>query len=207
MSKVTIEITNEYHVIGICGKISTELLKSFNTENSSEIKENGNYQLLDNGSEYFSSSTLVYKDKAKEMDKIKELLAKKELEFNINKISDYYNRILRVTMETKEQYIPQVLNLEKLNGINYKKGCYTGQEIVARTHYLGKIKKQIFLINHNSKLINVSDKIHDENNEVLGEVISNNQAIQEEMICLAVIRLDAAKKDLYVNNEKINIIN
>ena len=207
MSKVTIEITNEYHVIGICGKISTELLKSFNTENSSDIKENGNYQLLDNGSEYFSSSTLVYKDKAKEMDKIKELLAKKELEFNINKISDYYNRILRVTMETKEQYIPQVLNLEKLNGINYKKGCYTGQEIVARTHYLGKIKKQIFLINHNSKLINVSDKIHDENNEVLGEVISNNQAIQEEMICLAVIRLDAAKKDLYVNNEKINIIN
>ena len=207
MSKVTIEITNEYHVIGICGKISTELLKSFNTENSSDIKENGNYQLLDNGSEYFSSSTLVYKDKAKEMNKIKELLAKEELEFNINKISDYYNRILRMTMETKEQYIPQVLNLEKLNGINYKKGCYTGQEIVARTHYLGKIKKQIFLINHNSKLINVSDKIHDENNEVLGEVISDNQAIREEMICLAVIRLDAAKKDLYVNNEKINIIN
>jgi folate-binding protein YgfZ len=110
-------------------------------------------------------------------------------------------------METKEQYIPQVLNLEKLNGINYKKGCYTGQEIVARTHYLGKIKKQIFLVNHNSKLINVTDKIHDENNEILGEVISSNQTIQEEIICLAIIRLDAVEKDLYINNIKINIVN
>ena len=113
---------------------------------------------------------------------------------------------MRVTLETKEQYIPQVLNLEKLNGINYKKGCYTGQEIVARTHYLGKIKKQIFLISHNSKLINISNKIHDENNEILGEVISDNQTIQEKIICLAVIRLDAIEKDLYINNTKVNII-
>ena len=207
MSKVSIEIANEYHIIGICGQMSTEFLKLHNIENSNGAKEDGSYQLLNNDSKYFSSSTLVYKDKAKEIDEVKELLAKKELGFNVNKASDYYNRILRVTMETKEQYIPQVLNLEKLNGINYKKGCYTGQEIVARTHYLGKIKKQIFLISHNSKLINITDKIHDENNEILGETISDNQTIQEEKICLAVIRLDAVEKDLYINNQKINLIN
>ena len=207
MSKVTIEMTNEYHIIGICGQMSKELLSSYNAKNSSGIKEDDNYQILNNNSEYFSSSTLIYKDEAKEIDEIKKLLTKGQLGFNVNKLSDYYNRILRVTMETKEQYIPQVLNLEKLNGINYKKGCYTGQEIVARTHYLGKIKKQIFLINHNSKLINISNKIHDENNEILGEVISGNQTIQEEIICLAVIRLDAIEKDLYINNTKVNIVN
>ena len=207
MSKVTIEMTNEYHIIGICGQMSKELLSSYNAKNSSDIKEDDNYQILNNNSEYFSSSTLIYKDEAKEIDEIKKLLTKDQLAFNVNKLSDYYNRILRVTMETKEQYIPQVLNLEKLNGINYKKGCYTGQEIVARTHYLGKIKKQIFLINHNSKLINISNKIHDENNEILGEVISGNQTIQEEIICLAVIRLDAIEKDLYINNTKVNIVN
>jgi folate-binding protein YgfZ len=207
MSKVTIEMTNEYHIIGICGQMSKELLSSYNAKNSSGIKEDDNYQILNNNSEYFSSSTLIYKDEAKEIDEIKKLLTKGQLAFNVNKLSDYYNRILRVTMETKEQYIPQVLNLEKLNGINYKKGCYTGQEIVARTHYLGKIKKQIFLINHNSKLINISNKIHDENNEILGEVISGNQTIQEEIICLAVIRLDAIEKDLYINNTKVNIVN
>jgi folate-binding protein YgfZ len=207
MSKVTIEMTSEYHIIGVCGQMSKELLSSYNAKNSSGIKEDDNYQILNNNSEYFSSSTLIYKDEAKKINKIKKLLTKDQLGFNVNKLSDYYNRILRVTMETKEQYIPQVLNLEKLNGINYKKGCYTGQEIVARTHYLGKIKKQIFLINHNSKLINISNKIHDENNEILGEVISGNQTIQEEIICLAVIRLDAIEKDLYINNTKVNIVN
>jgi len=207
MSKVTIEMTNEYHIIGICGQMSKELLSSYNAKNSSGIKEDDNYQILNNNSEYFSSSTLIYKDEAKETNEIKKLLTKDQLGFNVNKLSDYYNRILRVTMETKEQYIPQVLNLEKLNGINYKKGCYTGQEIVARTHYLGKIKKQIFLINHNSKLINIANKIHDENNEILGEVISGNETIQEEIICLAVIRLDAIEKDLYINNTKVNIVN
>ena len=207
MSKVIIEMTNEYHIIGICGQMSKELLSSYNAKNSNGIKEDDNYQILNNNSEYFSSSTLIYKDEAKEIDEIKKLLTKDQLAFNVNKLSDYYNRILRVTMETKEQYIPQVLNLEKLNGINYKKGCYTGQEIVARTHYLGKIKKQIFLINNNSKLINISNKIHDENNEILGEVISSNQTIQEEIICLAVIRLDAIEKDLYINNTKVNIVN
>jgi folate-binding protein YgfZ len=43
------------------------------------------------------------------------------------------------------KYIPQMLNIDKLNGISFNKGCYTGQEIVARTHYLGKNKREMFL--------------------------------------------------------------
>ena len=38
-----------------------------------------------------------------------------------------------------------MLNLDKLGGISFNKGCYTGQEIVARTHYLGKAKREMFL--------------------------------------------------------------
>ena len=37
-----------------------------------------------------------------------------------------------------------MLNLDQLGGISYNKGCYTGQEIVARTHYLGKTKRALF---------------------------------------------------------------
>lgn len=44
--------------------------------------------------------------------------------------------------ETQEAFVPQMLNLDALGGINFKKGCYTGQEIVARTHYLGKVKRR-----------------------------------------------------------------
>lgn len=43
---------------------------------------------------------------------------------------------------TQEAFVPQMVNLDILNGINFKKGCYTGQEIVARTHYLGTIKRR-----------------------------------------------------------------
>jgi folate-binding protein YgfZ len=46
---------------------------------------------------------------------------------------------------TSEEFVPQMLNLDKLGGISFSKGCYTGQEIVARTHYLGKIKRALFL--------------------------------------------------------------
>ena len=50
-----------------------------------------------------------------------------------------------LTTETSEEFIPQMLNLDQLGGISYNKGCYTGQEIVARTHYLGKTKRALFL--------------------------------------------------------------
>jgi hypothetical protein len=50
-----------------------------------------------------------------------------------------------VTPATSEAFVPQMLNLDKLGGISFKKGCYTGQEIVARTHYLGKVKRRTYL--------------------------------------------------------------
>lgn len=50
-----------------------------------------------------------------------------------------------VMPETSEEFIPQMLGLDLLGGISFTKGCYTGQEIVARTHYLGKAKRALFL--------------------------------------------------------------
>jgi folate-binding protein YgfZ len=47
--------------------------------------------------------------------------------------------------ETVEMFTPQMLNLEILDGVSFKKGCYTGQEVVARTHYLGKLKRRMYL--------------------------------------------------------------
>ncbi len=58
---------------------------------------------------------------------------------------DILSGIPWLTAETSEEFIPQMLNLDQLGGISYNKGCYTGQEIVARTHYLGKAKRTLFL--------------------------------------------------------------
>ncbi|PKM12396.1 MAG: folate-binding protein [Gammaproteobacteria bacterium HGW-Gammaproteobacteria-3] len=50
-----------------------------------------------------------------------------------------------LTTATSEAFIPQMLNLDRLGGISFNKGCYTGQEIIARTHYLGNSKRALFL--------------------------------------------------------------
>ena len=44
----------------------------------------------------------------------------------------------------REQLIPQMINLQALGGVSFKKGCYTGQEIVARMQYLGKLKRRLY---------------------------------------------------------------
>tara|TARA_R110002074_G_scaffold170006_1_gene332182 strand:- start:20846 stop:21721 length:876 start_codon:yes stop_codon:yes gene_type:complete len=46
---------------------------------------------------------------------------------------------------SSEKFVPQMLNLDLLNGINFKKGCYTGQEIVARMHYKGSVKRRLVI--------------------------------------------------------------
>ncbi len=47
--------------------------------------------------------------------------------------------------ETVEEFIPQTVNLDLLGGISFNKGCYTGQEIVARLHYRGTVKRRMYL--------------------------------------------------------------
>lgn len=52
--------------------------------------------------------------------------------------------IPHVFAETHEAFVAQMLNLDVLGAISFNKGCYTGQEIVARTHYRGAIKRRMF---------------------------------------------------------------
>ena len=52
-----------------------------------------------------------------------------------------------VTAATQEQFVPQMANMEAIGGVSFKKGCYTGQEIVARAQYLGKVKRRMYLVN------------------------------------------------------------
>lgn len=52
----------------------------------------------------------------------------------------------QVRAETQEAFVPQMLNLEVLNGVSFTKGCYPGQEVVARMQYLGTLKRRMFPI-------------------------------------------------------------
>lgn len=65
---------------------------------------------------------------------------------------DILNGIPAVHAETQEAFVPQMVNLDLIGAVNFKKGCYPGQEVVARVHYLGKIKQRMFVATTNSKM-------------------------------------------------------
>jgi hypothetical protein len=61
------------------------------------------------------------------------------------RLSNIHAGIPQVTQPTQEQFVPQMINYELIGGVNFKKGCYPGQEIVARSQYLGKLKRRMAL--------------------------------------------------------------
>jgi folate-binding protein YgfZ len=65
----------------------------------------------------------------------------------------------QVSAATQEQFVPQMVNLELLGGVNFKKGCYPGQEIVARTKYLGKIKRRTALAGIENAAARAGDEV------------------------------------------------
>ena len=59
--------------------------------------------------------------------------------------------IPRIVLATQEQFVPQMVNFESVAGVDFKKGCYPGQEIVARSQYRGAIKRRLQLAHLNSE--------------------------------------------------------
>jgi len=53
--------------------------------------------------------------------------------------------VVRVVAATSEQFVPQMVNLELVGGVSFKKGCYPGQEVVARSQYRGTLKRRTYL--------------------------------------------------------------
>lgn len=51
----------------------------------------------------------------------------------------------QVTAETADHFVPQTIDLDSAGGVSFTKGCYPGQEIVARVHYLGRVKQRLHL--------------------------------------------------------------
>ncbi len=97
-----------------------------------------------------------------------------------------------VVAETQEQFVPQMLNLDVLNGINFKKGCYTGQEIVARTHYLGSVKRRTYLANiATSKSPVAGDKVLDAAGNEAGQIVSVAPSVDAGVDALIEIRIEA----------------
>lgn len=108
-----------------------------------------------------------------------------------------------IWLSTSEMFVPQMINLDLMDAINFKKGCYTGQEIVARMHYLGKLKQRLFVceLETEPKNIKAGDKIFikdSDSNATVGNIVS---ALNDHTTCLAVLKLESSDQKLVLENQ------
>jgi folate-binding protein YgfZ len=100
----------------------------------------------------------------------------------------------QVMPETRELFIPQMLNLQAVGGVSFKKGCYTGQEIVARMQYLGKLKRRLYRLSLDANELPAPgtplfSPIHGSS---IGEVVLAASA-EQNIELLAVLQAEAAE--------------
>jgi hypothetical protein len=104
-----------------------------------------------------------------------------------------------ISAATQEEFVPQMVNLDALDGINFKKGCYTGQEIVARTHYLGKVKRRTHLAHISAGLVSTDqapqagDDLFAGAPNAIGKIVRAAPAPQGGFDVLAELRLESVE--------------
>ena len=114
--------------------------------------------------------------------------------------------IPEVFPSTQEAFIPQSLNMDLIDGVNFKKGCYTGQEIVARTHYLGKVKRRMYRVSVESQdnLI-PGDLILNEKKEEVGQLVRSAKENSKKINALIELRVDQVRGVLFIKDHLIHI--
>jgi folate-binding protein YgfZ len=109
------------------------------------------------------------------------------------RLSDIQAGVPQITQPTQEQFVPQMVNYELIGGVNFQKGCYPGQEVVARSQYLGKLKRRMVLASvatqdarAGMEIFSVTDK-----EQPCGMVVNAEPSAENETICLVEIKLAA----------------
>lgn len=113
-----------------------------------------------------------------------------------------------VEKANQEMFIPQDLNLDAIGAVSFTKGCYPGQEIVARSHYRGKLKRRMLngvcdnppaSVDNTSEMVTVGTDITDSTNtrQPSGQVV-NAASVDGRLYLLFEVRLEAAENNSLV---------
>ncbi len=98
---------------------------------------------------------------------------------------------------TVEAFVPQMTNLQLIGGVSFKKGCYTGQEVVARMQYLGKLKRRMYLARvHADTPPRPGDELaspQSESGQGAGRIVNSQEHPDGGYAVLAVIIIECAE--------------
>ena len=114
-------------------------------------------------------------------------------------LTDILAGVPTIQPETAEAFLPQMVNYQAVGGVSFTKGCYTGQEVVARTQYLGKLKRRMYRARvHSDDAPNAGDELfapNCESGQGAGRVVSAQPHPDGGFELLAVIQIESAEKD------------
>ena len=116
-----------------------------------------------------------------------------------------------ISLITSEKLVPQMLNLD-INeiGVNFSKGCYPGQEVVARLHYLGSVKRRLFAFESNSE-INIGDSLFCSTSKSAkargarykaSGIVVFKVKYNSQFYCLATLEVASKDEKVTLNNEQ-----
>jgi folate-binding protein YgfZ len=109
--------------------------------------------------------------------------------------------IARIVGATVEAFVPQMVNLEAVGGVNFQKGCYPGQEIVARSQYRGTIKRRAFVVTADAPL-QAGQEVFDaaEPGQPAGQVVLAAAPAGRAPAALVELKLAAADAELHAGS-------
>lgn len=112
-----------------------------------------------------------------------------------------------LTTATSESYVPQMLNWQHLGGVHFKKGCYTGQEVIARMHFLGQLKKSLFRFRMpESPSVPVPGTPVTAGERSVGEVVNAVGFDNHDCELLAVVRHGSAADELTLDGSSKQVL-
>jgi hypothetical protein len=113
-----------------------------------------------------------------------------------------------IVLETKEKFTPQQVNLDLVDGVSFKKGCYPGQEVVARLHYLGSPSRRMFIAHIDSgELPKAGEEVLNGSGNVAGHIVCAEQNT-DKIDLLISIKLSELNSPLSVGQANpVNILN
>ena len=147
MSKVQMaDVSDEICVVGVAGPNATDLLSTAQGNAPAADYETSHEGGLSNMKLPGQPPRYVILGDAAKMAELWQILGDQVTAVGHStwKLTDIRAAIPTIHPQTVEAFVPQMVNMQAIEGVSFKKGCYPGQEIVARMQYLGKLKRRMY---------------------------------------------------------------
>ena len=197
-SKVTIKQSDNSLLLGICNDEAATVLNSLKLETpKKDYQTSFNDSLLCMKIPSVSTRYLIIGNESLS-EQINQLSPSKTDVFTNSywQWQDIMAGVPNITAAIQEAFVPQMANMELIDGVSFSKGCYPGQEIVARLHYLGNASRRMFRVEiEDDKEICIGDEIYSDGSEQsVGKFLSAIKQSENNYTGLAVLRVEAVNK-------------